>query len=160
MRKHLVEFEKTLIMNSDQVKEAAELFDQGYSCSQAVFSVYAKFFGLDPVLALKIATSFGAGIGRTGNVCGAVSGAILAIGLGYGMCTIDDTGGREKSYARDQIFIQKFTERFGSIQCRDLLGYNLAIPTEMEEAKKQGVVKQVCPGLVKGAVEILQEIIR
>lgn len=146
-------------MDTDRAKEAVDLFAQGYNCSQSVFSVFADEYGLDPALARKIATGLGAGVGRTGNLCGAVSGAILALGLIKGMNSLDEPEWRNKSYALDQKFIQEFTARFGSIQCPVLLGYNMAVPEEMEEAQKLGVAKKVCPGLIKGAVEILEEIL-
>lgn len=146
-------------MTSEHAKEATLLYAEGYNCSQSVFSVYAKENGLDPTLARKISTGFGGGVSRTGNICGAVSGAILAIGIANGMSTPDDLEGREKSYALDQKLIQKFTERFGSIRCPDLLGYNLAIPEEREEAKKKEMFKKVCPIMIAGAVEILDELL-
>ena len=145
-------------MTSDHGEMATRLFDQGYNCSQAVFSVYAEECGLDPVVARKIATSLGAGIGRTGNICGAVSGAILAIGLLHGMNNHDDSAGKEKSYALDQRFIQEFTNRYGSIECPVLLGFHLGIPQQREEAQKEGAVKKICPGIIIGSTEILDEI--
>lgn len=153
-------YHTTCGMMHDHIQESVELFNQGYNCSQAVFSVYAKDYGIDPALARKIATGFGAGVGRTGNICGAVSGAILALGLVHGMSYVEETTGREKSYALDQEFMNEFTKRFGSVNCADLLGYNMAIVEEREEAKKQGVVKKVCPVLVQGAAEILADILR
>ncbi|NLV26445.1 MAG: C_GCAxxG_C_C family protein [Methanomicrobiales archaeon] len=147
-------------MKSDPVAVSSDLFAQGYNCSQSVFTAFAKENGLDPSMALKIATSYGGGIGRTGNVCGAVSGAILAIGLTHGMDSLQETEKKEKCYALDQEFIEKFTAKFGSINCTKLLGYNLGIPAEREEAGKKGVIKQICPGLVKGAAEILEELLK
>lgn len=146
-------------MASDRIHESLYLFNQGYNCSQAVFSVYAEKNGLDPDLARKIATSLGAGIGRTGNICGAVSGAILAIGLIHGMNCPDDTEAREKSYQLTQDFMKTFTDRYGSVSCPILLGYHLGIPAEREEVRRKGVVKDICPGLVQGAAEILKEIL-
>ena len=146
-------------MASDRIHESLYLFNQGYNCSQAVFSVYAEENGLDPDLARKIATSLGAGIGRTGNICGAVSGAILAIGLIHGMNRPDDTEAREKSYQLTQDFMKTFTDRYGSVSCPTLLGYHLGIPAEREEAGRKGVVKDICPRLVQGAAEILKEIL-
>ncbi len=146
-------------MASDHITESSDLFENGYNCSQAVFSVYAQEYGLDPDLARKIATGLGAGVGRTGTICGAVSGAILAIGLVHGMGKSDEVAAKEKCYALDTDFVQRFTSEFGSIECPALLGFNLSIPAEQEEARKRGVVQKICPGLVKGAVEILDEIL-
>ena len=147
-------------MAIDHAQEATALFAEGYNCAQAVFSVYAEEYGMDPALAKKIATGFGGGIGRTGNLCGAVAGAILALSLAHGMNQLDDPDWRGKSYGLDQQFIQKFTIRFGSIQCPALLGYNMAIPDELVAMKKAGVTQKVCPVLIQVAIEILDEILR
>lgn len=146
-------------MNMDHAQEAVDLLAEGYTCSQSVFSVYAKEHGLDPVLARKIATGFGGGVGRTGNLCGAVSGAILVLGLIRGMNSLDEPEWRDKSYALDKEFIERFVAKFGSIQCPDLLGYNMAIPEEFAESKRVGAAKKVCPELVRGAAQILDEML-
>jgi len=144
----------------DRAQKAVDLLEEGYSCSQSVFSVFAEEHGLDPVLARKLATGFGGGVGRTGNMCGAVSGAILVLGLTHGMNYLDEPDWRDKCYSLDKEFIEKFVSKFGSIQCPDLLGYNMAIPEEMAESKRVGAVKKVCPNLVRGAVEILEEMLK
>ena len=146
-------------MASDRVKESASLFDNGYNCSQSVFSVFAEEYGLEPNLARKIATGLGGGVGRTGNICGAVSGAVLAIGLIHGMNSTSDAERKEKSHQITQEFVKTFTDRFGSVSCPILLGYHLGIPSEKEEAGKTGAIRKICPGLVQGAVGILEEIL-
>jgi C_GCAxxG_C_C family probable redox protein len=146
-------------MATDHAQRALELFDQGYNCSQSVFSAYAEESGLDPGTARRVASGFGGGIGRTGNLCGAVSGAIMAIGLLRGINPEEDPDWREKIYALDNEFIQRFTERFGSLQCPALLGFNMAVPEENAEAKKSGAVQKVCPVLIAGATEILDELL-
>jgi len=146
-------------MTSDHISESSDLFARGYNCAQVVFTAFARDNGIDPGLAMKMATGLGAGIGRTGNICGAVCGAILAIGLIHGMSSPDEAAAKEKCYALDQKFIRQFISKYNSIQCPDLLGYNMAIPAEREEARKMGVVNKICPDLVRGAVEILEEVL-
>lgn len=147
-------------MTSDHVSESSDLYARGCNCSQAVFTAFARDNGIDPALAMKIATGLGAGFGRTGNMCGVVSGAILAIGLIHGMSSPEEAAAKEKCYALDQEFIQQFIAKYGSIQCPDLLGYNMAIPAQQEEARKKGVANKICPDLVRGAVKILEEVLR
>lgn len=142
-------------MTRDHIREAAGLFDLGYNCTQAVFSAYAQEYGLDPTLARKIATGLGGGISRTGNICGAV----LVLSLAYGAGNYKETKNREKTYSLDNEFIVRFTHRFGSVQCPTLLGYNMAIPSELAEAKRIGIAKKVCPELIRGAIEILEELL-
>lgn len=147
------------VMTQDHISEAAELFDLGYNCTQAVFSVYAQEYGLDPYLARKIATGLGGGISRTGNICGAVTGAILVLSLACGAGNYTETKNREKTYFLDNEFILRFTARFGSVQCPALLGYNMAVSSELAEARRIGVAKKVCPELIRGAIEILEELL-
>ena len=82
-----------------KAEEAVALFQQGFNCSQAVLSVFAPDFGLDRDMARRISQGFGAGIARTDDICGALSGAIMVIGLRYGSIRADDTAAKEKTYA-------------------------------------------------------------
>lgn len=146
-------------MESEHNREATQLFAGGYNCSQSVLTIYANKYGINPELASRIATGFGGGIGRSGNICGAVSGAILAIGLAHGTSYSDESDNKEMCYSLSKQFLQRFTKKFGSIQCSSLLGFNLAIPEEREEAKRQDAFNIVCPVLIAGAVDILDDIL-
>lgn len=103
--------------------KAEECFRSGFSCSQSVLSVYSEEFGIDRELALRLSCGFGAGVGRTGNICGAVSGAVLVIGLKYGRVNPSDYPSRDKTYALVQQFIAEFRARHGSINCTELRAY-------------------------------------
>jgi C_GCAxxG_C_C family probable redox protein len=91
-----------------KAEDADALFQQGFSCSQAVLSVFAQDFGLDRDLALRISQGFGAGIASTDGICGALSGAIMVIGLRYGRIRADDIAAKEKTYAVVREFLQEF----------------------------------------------------
>lgn len=111
----------------ERVGRAKDLFKSGYNCSQSVFIAYADIFGLDEKLAANISASLGGGMGRLREVCGAVSGSFLLVGLKY---TVDDPSDKEakaKNYAIVQELASKFRERNGSIICRDLLGLTSGI---------------------------------
>src|SRR5574341_1082804 len=101
---------------------AVARFDEGFACSQSVFSAYAPLFGFDPELALRIAAPFGAGMGRLGEVCGAVSGAFMVLGLKAGNTLAQDQPSKQKSYDLAREFAERFRARHGSILCRELLG--------------------------------------
>jgi C_GCAxxG_C_C family probable redox protein len=90
-------------------------FQGGITCSSAVFSAFPDVLGLDDKKAKKIARGFGAGISRTGNICGAVTGAMMVIGLKCGKATAGDDAAKERTYALVQEFITKFREKNGSI---------------------------------------------
>ena len=134
-------------------------FKEGFSCSQAVLGAFSREFGLDPALALKISQPFGGGIARRGETCGAVSGAFLVIGLKHGRSRAEDVESRDKTYALVREFIQKFTEKYGSAQCRTLLGCDIGTDEGLKLAHDRGLIDSRCPGYIRTAVEILEEIL-
>jgi C_GCAxxG_C_C family probable redox protein len=138
---------------------AVETFRSGFSCSQAVFAAFAEELGLDREKALRIAQPFGGGIARTGSICGAASGAILAIGLKYGRSRLEDEAAREKTYALVQEFMERFRGRRGSLLCRELIGVDLSAPGGHAEAEQRGVFEEICSQLVAEAAEILEAIL-
>ena len=90
---------------------AVSYFEEGFSCSQAVFSTYGPQLGLDRECALKIAGTFGGGMGRMGETCGAVTGAFMVIGLKYGNSKVEDNPSKEKAYSRVRGFVDMFQSR-------------------------------------------------
>ena len=138
--------------------QAVVCFNNGFNCSQAVFSTYAESLGLDPATALKIACGFGAGMGFTGETCGAVTGAFMLIGLKYGKFKPEDNQAKEKTYALVQEFAKRFRELHGSLKCKELLPYDISVPGEADKAKAEGLYTTVCPKLVRSAAEIVEEI--
>jgi C_GCAxxG_C_C family probable redox protein len=139
--------------------EAVASFHSRFTCSSAVFSAFSGELGLDPDMAKKCACGFGAGISKTGNLCGAVSGAILVIGLKYGKTEAGDEAATEKTRALVRQFIHEFTLKNGSINCTDLLGYNLSNPEEFAQARDKGFFVTKCTPLVRDAADILEKIL-
>ena len=121
------------------------------NCAQAVFSALTENSGLDRNSALRIASCFGGGM-RCGEVCGAVTGALMAIGLYKGYDSPDDPEAKVRSNALALEFERRFTAKNGSILCRELLGYNLSVPEELEILKSKGLFTTVCPKMVADAV--------
>jgi C_GCAxxG_C_C family probable redox protein len=140
-------------------EDAVASFKSGFTCSSAVFSAFSDKMGLDSEAAKKIACGFGAGISKTGNICGAVSGAIMVIGLKYGKAKQGDDAATEKTRALVREFIQEFTEHHGSVNCSELLGYNLSNPEEYEKARENKLFVTKCPELVGDATAILENIL-
>jgi len=143
----------------NRVEQAVSCYKDGFSCAPAVLSAYASEFGLDTETALKIATGFGAGMGRMSETCGAVTGAFMVIGLKYGKSKVDDNQAREKTYELVREFADRFKARNGSIVCKELLGCDLSTPEGMKLAKETGVTASLCPKFVQSAVEILEEML-
>ena len=139
---------------TDPIQMAQDRFSQGFSCSQSVFSAYASQFGLDNEIALKLASPFGGGVAHQGNLCGAVTGALLTLGMARGHISKDK---KEDTYRLAEEFLRRFRERNGTILCRDLIGYDISTPEGLQTARDQKVFKTICPGLVKDAVELLGE---
>jgi C_GCAxxG_C_C family probable redox protein len=138
---------------------ALACFRNGFTCSSAVFSSFSEELDLDPETAKKISCGFGAGISKTGNICGAVSGAIMVIGLKYGKTKQGDDAATDKTRALVREFMQEFTERHGSVNCTELLGYNLSNPEEYEKAHDNKLFVTKCPEFVGDATAILEKIL-
>ena len=130
-----------------------------FTCSAAVFSAFSEELGLNPDMAKKVACGFGAGISKTGNMCGAVSGAIMVIGLKYGKTEADDDAATEKTRALVRQFLHEFMVKNGSVNCTDLLGLNLSNPEEFAQARDNKLFTTKCPELVRDAAEILGKIL-
>jgi len=139
--------------------DAVAAFSRGASCSMAVFSAYAPDLGLDAETARSIASPFGAGISRSGDICGAVSGALMVIGLAQRKEDIRDAPSREKVYALAREFIAEFMARNGSVMCTDLVGYDLSLEDQYREAREEKAFATRCPKLVRDAGEILERIL-
>jgi len=138
-----------------RAEEAKKQFEKGFLCAPAVLSTYSEQLGLDKALALKIACGFGGGIGRMGRTCGAVTGAVMAIGLKYGQVNLVDEESRLRTYTLVKGFIDKFTTLHGSIECKDLIGYDLSNSGELRLARESGVFQNKCPGFVYDSARIL-----
>lgn len=144
------------VMNKSE--KASLLFNNGFNCSQAVFSVFCEELGLNRETALKISCGFGGGM-RNGEVCGAVTGAIMAISLKYGQSEEQDKASKEKTYELVKEFTDRFRERNGTMICKELLEVDLSDENGREIAREKGLFTNFCPRLVEEAVNILQEIL-
>ncbi|MFA5374753.1 MAG: C-GCAxxG-C-C family protein [Dehalococcoidia bacterium] len=143
----------------NKANEALSCFKEGFNCSQSVFSIYAIEMGMGRDVALKVAQSFGGGMGQMGEVCGAVTGAFMVIGLKYGRTRVDDDEAKVKTYNLVKEFSKKFKTRNGTIICRELLGCDIGTPQGQRIAKNEKLFSTVCPSFVQDAVEILEEIL-
>ena len=142
---------------SEKTEKAKELFKQGYNCSQAVLGVFCEELGLDFDTAMKIASSFGGGMGRMREVCGTVSGMLMAAGLAFN--TPDNDKG--KQYKIVQELAQKFKDKNGSIICRELLqGIESSTSPTPSERTETYYKKRPCIELVGDSVEIFEEYLK
>jgi C_GCAxxG_C_C family probable redox protein len=143
----------------NRIEKAVSLFQEGFNCSQAVFSTYAVEMGMDRDIALKVAQAFGGGMGQMGETCGSVTGAFMVIGLKYGRTSVDDDEAKTKTYKLVKEFTEKFKARNGTIICRELLGCDIGTPEGQRIAKEKMLVSTLCPDFVRDAAEILEVIL-
>lgn len=152
--------------NVNHDEKAKSLFESGYNCCQAVLCAYADELGLDETTALKIASSFGGGMGRLREVCGAVSGMFMVCGLRDGYTNIDGVNAHEEKmshYERIQELARKFINENGSIICRELLGLapkksSLDMDSPVPEKRSDEYYKKrPCAELVAMAASFLEK---
>lgn len=139
------------------IEKAQELFEQKYHCSQAVLAAFAEELGLTEKQALKLGACFGGGMCK-GEVCGACTGALMALGLKFGQSEIDDLNSREKTNDKTIKFLELFKEKNGSYICKELLGCDLATQEGKNYAKEHNLFTEFCPNMVISAVEIAEKL--
>lgn len=145
---------------SKRSNEAVERFKSGYFCSQAVLSVFCEELGMDSLTALKVASGFGGGMGRMGEVCGAVTGAFMVLGVNDWKAEAPSMDEKNKVSERIRAFAAEFKKRHGSIVCEDLIGCDLSTPKGCKAATDKGVFVSICRPVVEDAVRIVEAMLR
>ena len=138
---------------------AAELFENGYNCAQAVAVAFCDVTGLEPKAAAAMASSFGGGMGRMREVCGAVSGMLLVAGILYGYDTPGDDDRKKELYTQVQELAAGFQAECGSIVCREILKNPPTDPTPSPRTAEY-YAKRPCARMVMGAANILDDYIK
>jgi C_GCAxxG_C_C family probable redox protein len=139
---------------------ANECFLTGFNCAQAVFSTFSEELGLEKEKALKIASSFGAGMAHLDETCGAVTGAFMALGLKYGRFKVEDVAAKEKTYSLIREFTGRFVELHGSVKCTGLIGYNLSTEEGLKKATEEKRFRTHCPKYVEDAAKIVEDLLK
>lgn len=137
--------------------KAVEIHDKGYNCAQAVLLSLSDLTGLDEKRSLSIAGGFGGGM-RAAEVCGAVSGAIMALGLMFPFADSGDQAAKDAIAAITREFHKRFKAANNTIICRELLGYDMEIPEEMAKLKELGITAKICPAVMDSAEAIAREL--
>jgi len=145
---------------SDKSILAAEKFGSGYNCSQSVLSVFAEDFGMTKDCCLRLASPFGSGIARMQETCGAITGALMVIGLKYGKGEHGLESDKANAYKMSLQLISKFKERHQSINCFELLdNLDINTPEGIAEIQKRKLFRCKCSIYVQDAVEIAESIL-
>jgi C_GCAxxG_C_C family probable redox protein len=137
--------------------EAARLFDGGLRCAESVVAALARRQGAAPLGDLTaMATGFCSGLSRTDGLCGAATGAVMAIGLAKGRRSAADSA--DETYAAVRSLLAEFTNEFGSVSCPELIGCSVATPEGRETYRERGLIKR-CRALTQRATEMAAELI-
>lgn len=143
----------------DRIERAIELFKSGYNCSQSVVAAFADMYGFTEEQALRMSASFGGGIGRMRETCGAACGIFMLAGLEKGAIDGADKEGKAANYALVQELAAEFKKRNGSLNCGELLGLRkkASISSVPEERTEQYYAKRPCAKMIEEAARIWVE---
>ena len=145
----------------DRASDAYALMASGrLNCAQVVLSTYSDLFGLDRNLALQVAMGFGGGMGRTGMICGAVTGAYMVFGLANKISMSNTREALEETYSLVREFNSKFRNLHSTIICKELIGYDLSVPESLTEARTKAIFSTVCPNFVRDSVRIIEMLLQ
>ena len=143
-------------MENERIEKAVALFKEGFNCSQSVVAAFADMYGFTPEQALKMSASFGGGIGRMRETCGAACGLFLLAGLETGATEGADRDGKAANYKLVQELAEEFKQRNGALKCADLLGLSKKEPvvSTPEARTAQYYAKRPCTKMVEEAARI------
>ena len=142
----------------NHIELAKNYFEKKYHCSQAVLAAFAEELGLTEEQALKLGGCFGGGMCK-GEVCGACTGALMALGLKYGQSDIDDMESRKKTNDVTVEFLDMFKKENGSYICKELLGCDLATNEGKQYAIENKLFVNFCPKMVESATVITEQLL-
>ena len=139
--------------------KAIVYFRNKFNCSQSVFTVFGSEDGLSENDCLKIGCAFGAGMGRQQLTCGAVTGALMALGLKYGKAVGDPDEKKQHTYDKTREFFREFIAIHGTTSCRELLkGLDINDPDDHQKIMDQGLFETLCEKYVTDSVRIVEKI--
>lgn len=142
-------------------EKAIEYFRSKFNCSQSVFTVFGTEHGLSENDCLKTSCAFGGGMGRQQLICGAVTGALMALGVKYGKAMGDPDENKQLTYEKTREFFNEFIRLNGTTSCRELLkGLDMNDPDDHRKIIEQGLFDTLCEKYVTDSVRIVEEIER
>ena len=136
---------------------AADLFSNGFSCSQAVLAAYCDVCNLDQETALRLSAGFGGGA-KSGEICGAISGALIVVGMRYGQVDAKDKETRQICDEKVKKLLRLFRERNGHIVCRELLRDIIPVDAGADAETKKQIKAQRCTKMVRDVMEFLEQL--
>jgi C_GCAxxG_C_C family probable redox protein len=149
-----------MMTKEEAVRLAEAVAEEGLLCSEAVFKAIACAQGITSELIPKVATGFAAGIGRSGEVCGAASGAIMGLGLKYGRNRPEETPPGRRPYWYSTELIQATRKREGAVTCAGILGLDLKDPGDVETYNKLDHWNRTCRELIKASTALAWDLLQ
>lgn len=140
----------------NKVEKTAALHANGLNCSQAMLTAFGEPYGLDPEMAKTMGRPLGAGMGCLSLTCGAVTSAVLILGLAKNHQ--EEKEARKLSYSQVRELFRRFEAIHGTCNCAELLGADMSTPEGMKKVREEKLVQKRCPTFVKDAAAILAEL--
>jgi C_GCAxxG_C_C family probable redox protein len=142
-------------------EKAVQYFRSGFNCAQAVLTPFREQYKISEEHCLKIACAFGGGMGRQQLTCGALTGAMMVLGLQFGKSMGDDDVKKKETYAKTLALFKAFIVKHGAVNCRELMdGLNMSDPEDMKKIEDLQLHRTKCDRYVMDAVEITESLIK
>jgi C_GCAxxG_C_C family probable redox protein len=149
---------RSINQSMEKSETARSLFFEGHNCAQSVFMSFSSELHCSEEMAAKIAAGFGAGMGRTQLTCGAVSGAIMVLGLLQGERANNNEELKTDTYQSVRELMAAFTGEFGTIRCSELIGCDLNTPEGAARFREENMMENICAECVSKAVQIVESL--
>ena len=147
-------------MNSEKAAGLAKSYAaKGFLCSESVLLAIADWLEVQNDLIPKIATGFGGGIGRHGEICGALSGAIMGLGLHYGRDHPSETAEGQPPYEYSHTMVNLFIAQFGHIRCKDILGLDISCEEGVKQYQQNKLWKTKCRDIIKNTAGLAYDVL-
>lgn len=142
----------------DKVQKAVSLFSTELNCSQAILTVFGESYGVDSAMARRLGRALGGGgMGHMAGICGALSGAVLILGLAKD--DADEAEARKAAFSSVQEFFKRFRAVHGTTDCKELLGADMSTEEGKKRIKQENLIRNRCPAFVTSAARILEEML-
>jgi C_GCAxxG_C_C family probable redox protein len=148
-----------MLSKEEVVRLAAGYAKEDFLCSEAVLMALSECLGVSSEIIPRIATGFGAGIGRKGEVCGALSGGVMGLGLRFGRSTVEEGEGERRPYWFSTELGARFREQLGHVRCEDLLGLDLSRVEDVETYHERGLWETTCREIIEVATGLACDIL-
>ena len=149
-----------MLSKKETVKRAEQYVEKGFLCSEAVLLALSEAQNITSEIIPRIATGFGAGISRHGEVCGALSGAVMGLGLRFGRSQVSETPQDTSPYKFGQTMVNLFVTRIGHIRCRDILDLDISSDEGLKKYREQRLWESKCRELIRVATELAYDLLQ